>query len=272
MCKLIRNKMPSRAQIIATVGPASGTVELLRQLVAHQMDVMRLNFSWGTYGEHAAYISNLRQVALETGKRIPIIQDLSGPREQEMNGHRFDSTKDILTEKDLKDLAFGVEQKVDYIAMSYVGLADDIKKIKSEITKLGASISVIAKIERKVAIDNLDSILLEADAIMIARGDMGNEIPLEQIPFVQADIIKKCKTAKKPVITATQMMLSMVDNDTPSRAEITDIVNAILEGSDAVMLSEESARGKHPVEAVEFMERAVMEAEKHENKPIINPL
>ena len=264
--------MPSRAQIIATIGPASGTVELLRQLIAHQMDVMRLNFSWGTYEEHATYISNLRQVASESGKHIPIIQDLSGPREQETSGHRFDSAKDILTEKDLKDLTFGVEQEVDYIAMSYVGSADDIKRIKFEITKLEANIPVIAKIERKIAIDNLDSILVEADAIMIARGDMGDEIPLEQIPFVQSEIIKKCKTAKKPVITATQMMLSMVDNDKPSRAEITDIVNAILEGSDAVMLSEESARGKHPIEAVEFMERAVMEAEKHENKPIINPL
>ena len=264
--------MSSRAQIIATIGPASGTVELLRQLVLHQMDVIRLNFSWGTYKEHATYISNLRQVASEVGKHIPIMQDLSGPREQETGGHHFDAEKDILTKKDLEDLAFGVEQKVDYIAMSYVGSADDIKRMKSEIAKLGANIPVIAKIERKIAIDNLGSILLEADAIMIARGDMGNEIPLEQIPFVQAEIIKKCKTAKKPVITATQMMLSMVDNDKPSRAEITDIVNAILEGSDAVMLSEESARGKHPIEAVEFMERAVMEAEKHENKPIINPL
>ena len=241
-------------------------------MIAHQMDVMRLNFSWGTYDEHTSYIKNLRLAAAEAGKHIPIIQDLSGPREQETSGHHFDAEKNILTDKDLKDLAFGVEQKVDYIAMSYVGTADDIVRIKSEITKFGATIPVIAKIERKIAIDNIDSIIAVADAIMIARGDMGNEIPLEKIPFVQAEIISKCKIAGKPVITATQMMLSMVENDKPSRAEITDVVNAILEGSDAVMLSEESARGKHPIETVEFMERAVAEAEKHENKFEIHSL
>jgi pyruvate kinase len=264
--------MNSRAQIVATVGPASGSIEILRQMIAHQMDVIRLNFSWGTYEEHASYINNLREASAEVGRYIPIIQDLSGPREQETDGHHFDAEKDVLTEKDLKDLAFGVEQNVDYIAMSYVGTADDIKRIKSEIYKLGAKIPVIAKIERRIAIDNFDSIVTEADAIMIARGDMGNEIPLEQIPFVQKEIIEKCKIAGKPVITATQMMLSMVDNNKPSRAEVTDVVNAILEGSDAVMLSEESARGKHPVETVEFMERAVAEAEKHEIKFEIHPL
>ncbi|KKR36799.1 MAG: Pyruvate kinase [Candidatus Yanofskybacteria bacterium GW2011_GWF1_44_227] len=266
------HNMPSKAQIVATIGPASGSVEILRKLIGHQVDAIRLNFSWGTYEEHAGYIANVRQVAEELNKRVPIIQDLSGPREQETSGHHFDSEKEILTAKDLTDLAFGIDQKVEYVAMSYVGSAEDIKKLRSEMAKLGASIPVIAKIERKIAIDNVDSIIAEADAIMIARGDMGNEIPLEQIPFTQKMITEKCKAAKKPVITATQMMLSMVESLEPTRAEITDVVNAILNGSDAVMLSEESARGKHPVEVVEFMERAVNEAEKHEPKMDINPL
>jgi pyruvate kinase len=264
--------MSSRAQIVATIGPASASLEIIRELVKHQLDVVRLNFSWGTHEEHASYITNVRTAAAEAGRRIPIIQDLSGPREQETSGHHFDTEKDILTEKDLKDLAFGLQQKVDYVAMSYVGSAEDIKRLRAEMAKLGANAPIIAKIERKVAIDNIDSIVAEANAVMIARGDMGNEIPLEQIPFVQAEIIKKCKLANKPVITATQMMVSMVENAEPTRAEITDVVNAILEGSDAVMLSEESARGKHPVEAVEFMERAVAEAEKHELSSKVNPL
>ncbi len=264
--------MSSRAQIVATIGPASGSVEVLRELLKHQMDVARLNFSWGSHDDHRVYINNIRQAAQEINKRVPIIQDLSGPREQETQGHHFDENKSILTEKDLKDLAFGVEQKVDYVAMSYVGSANDIIKLREEMDKLGTRIPIIAKIERKVAIDNFDSILAETDAVMIARGDMGNEIPLEQIPFVQEEITKKCKAAKKPVITATQMMLTMVENDKPSRAEISDIVEAILDGSDAVMLSEESARGKHPIEAVEYMERAIAEAERHENRKEVNPL
>lgn len=237
------------------------------------MDVVRLNFSWGTYDEHAGYIAATRDVAKELGKTVPIIQDLSGPRVQGGDGHHFaEGTADILTEKDLRDLQFGVSQNVEYVAMSYVGTAADIARLRNEIAKAGGSSSVIAKIERKEALDNLDEIIAASDAVMVARGDLGNEISLERIPFIQWDIIKACKKAEKPVITATQMLVSMTESPSPTRAEVTDVAFAVLIGSDAVMLSEETARGKHPIEAVAVMEQIVQEAEKHEFAAKLNPL
>lgn len=265
--------MVSKAQIVATIGPATKGKEIIKELIAHNMDVVRLNFSWGTYSEHAGYIKNVRDNAKEVGKRIPIIQDLSGPRVQETDGHEFkEGTIDIITEKDLKDLQFGIEQEIDYIAMSYVGNAGDVLKLREHMKTLGKIIPIISKIERKVALDNLDEIIKVSDAVMVARGDLGNEVPLEQIPFIEKDIIAKCKIAGKPVIVATQMMLSMTENPIPTRAEVTDVAYAIINGADAVMLSEESANGKYPLEAVEMMERGILEAEKHVKDIKINLL
>lgn len=265
--------MPSKAQIIATIGPATKGKEIIKEMIKHQMDAVRLNFSWGTYEEHAGYIKNVREDAKEAGKRIPIIQDLSGPRVQEKTGHEFKKgTEEIITAKDLADLKFGIEQGVDYVAMSFVGSANDILKLRGKMQEFGKVIPIIAKIERKIALDSIDEIIKTADAIMIARGDLGNEIPLEQIPFVEKDIIEKCKIAGKPVIVATQMMYSMIENPLPTRAEMTDIAYAILNGADAVMLSEESAVGKHPLEVVEMMEREILETEKHLKNFEINPL
>lgn len=265
--------MNSKAQIIATIGPATKNKKMIREMAEHNMDAARLNFSWGTYGEHEEYIKNIREAAQKFGKRIPIIQDLSGPREQGKAGHEFDKKAgDIFTAKDLADLKFGIGQKIDYVAMSYVGSAADVEKLRKEIKKLGADIPIIAKIERKIAVQNLDEIIKAANAVMIARGDLGNEIPLEQIPFVEKDIIERCKRAGKPVIVATQMMISMAQSDKPTRAEITDIAFAILNGADAVMLSEESANGKYPLEAVIMMEKAIQEAEKHSKDIKINNL
>jgi pyruvate kinase len=254
----------SKTQIVATLGPASKELAVIKAMVAHQMDVARLNFSWGTYEEHADYISNVRLAAQEAGRSILIIQDLSGPREQEQDGHHFDGSEgNVLTPKDLKDLEFGLSQKVDYVAMSYVGTENDVLGLRNQIKKLGEETKVIAKIERNEALKNIDKIIESSDAIMIARGDLGNAVPLEQIPFLQRSIIHKCKAVNKPVITATQMLLSMTQNNKPTRAEVTDVAFAILNGSDAVMLSEESARGKYPVEAVAMMEKIVLEAEKY---------
>lgn len=265
--------MNSKAQIVVTLGPATKDREIIKQMMMHQMDIVRLNFSWGNYTEHEGYIKTVREVARELGKIIPIIQDLSGPRIQIGATHVFDSAKDsILTEKDLRDLDVGIKQKVDYIAMSYVGDANDVLTLIEEIKKRGADIPVISKIERKKALDNIDEIINVSDGIMIARGDLGEAIPIEQIPFVEKDIIEKCKSVHKPVITATQMMISMTDNIAPTRAEITDIAYAIMNGSDAVMLSEETAIGKYPVEVVKIMERVILESEKHLKNFIINPL
>jgi pyruvate kinase len=128
--------------------------------------------------------------------------------------------------------------------------------------KLGKILPIISKIERKIAYENLDEIIDVSDAIMIARGDLGNEVPLEKIPFIEKNIIVKCKEKGKPVIVATQMLLSMTQNPTPTRAEVTDVAYAIINGADAVMLSEESASGKYPVEAVIMMEKIISESEK----------
>lgn len=253
----------SRVQIVATIGPTSGTREGIEALVTAGMDVMRLNFSHGTHEEHATYIANLRAVAQMRNVCIPIIQDLSGPREVKTDGHGFDTTKLEITEKDLKDLDFGIAQGVEYIAQSYVGGPADVLAMRAAIEKRGAHIPIIAKIERSEAVTQIDSIIAVSDAIMIARGDLGEAVPLEQIPFIERDIIAKCNTAGKPVITATQMMLSMVESPTPTRAEVTDVAFAVIEGSDAVMLSEETARGKHPQETVAMMEKIAIEAEKH---------
>ncbi len=263
----------SRAQIVATIGPASRDPEIIKKMISHQMDVARLNFSWGSYEEHDHYIKTIRQAAHELDRKIPIIQDLSGPRMKTEDGHEINPDAiEVITPKDLADLKFGLEHKVDYIAMSYVGSKDDVLRIKHEIKNLGGHTQVIAKIERKIALNNLDSIIHVADAIMIARGDLGNEVPLEKIPFIGLDIIKRCKEALKPVITATQMMLSMTENPTPTRAEVTDVAFAIVNGSDAVMLSEETARGKYPVETVIMMEKIVSESERYLSRTHLSPL
>jgi pyruvate kinase len=263
----------SRAQIIATLGPATKELAIIKKLIKHQMDAARLNFAWGTYKEHGLYIKNVRQAAQELGRRIPIIQDLAGPRIQKTKGHHFNPvSKQIITKKDLRDLAFGLEQQVDYIALSYVGTASDIILLKNEIKKLNSQVPVIAKVERRIALENLDEIVKASDALMIARGDLGNEVPLEKIPFLQRMIIKKTKQAQKPVITATQMLLSMTQKPSPTRAEVSDVAHAILDGSDALMLSEETAIGKYPLKAVLMMEKIILEAEKHGEKTLLNLL
>lgn len=263
--------MPSRSQIVCTIGPASKDLQVLRQLIAHQMDVARLNFSWGTHADHAEFIANIRQAAEESGRTIPIIQDLSGPRVQDESGHHVDpNAESVITEKDLNDLDFGLSQKVDYVCMSYVGSANDMKRLRGEIKKRVGSAKAMAKIERKEALANLEEIITESNAIMIGRGDLGQSIPIEQIPFVEAHIIRLCKAAHKPVIVATEMLKTMTDSPIPTRAEVTDIAYAVILGADAVMLSEETARGKYPVEAVSVMERVVLEAEKYERE--VNPL
>jgi pyruvate kinase len=165
------------------------------------------------------------------------------------------------TEKDRQDLLFGIQHGVDLIGLSYVKEAADIGEVKRMLEKESADIPVIAKIERKEALEHIDEILLASDGIMVARGDLGMETPLERIPNVQKMLIRKANGLGKPVITATQMLRSMVDHTRPTRAEVTDVVNAIYDGTDAVMLSEETASGQFPVEAVQMMAKIAQAAE-----------
>lgn len=166
-----------------------------------------------------------------------------------------------LTEKDKKDLAFGIENEVDYVALSFVRNAADILEAKMFMKKHKAAIPLIAKIEKHEALANIDEVIPLVDAVMVARGDLGVETPLENVPQVQKMLIQKSNQSGKPVITATQMLRSMVDSPRPTRAEVTDVANAILDGTDAVMLSEETAVGRYPVEAVRMMVRIAEDAE-----------
>jgi len=168
-----------------------------------------------------------------------------------------------LTEKDYQDILFGIKNRVDFIGLSFIRNAEDILRVKKILKENGVEdISLIAKIEKREAVDNLKEIIEVSDGIMIARGDLGVEIPLENVPLVQKDIIKRCNFVGKPVITATQMLMSMVNVPRPTRAEVTDVANAILDGTDAVMLSEETAVGNYPLEAVETMNRIALRTEK----------
>ncbi|MDP2630032.1 MAG: pyruvate kinase [Candidatus Uhrbacteria bacterium] len=339
-------------KIVCTIGPASESKEILRKLVKAGMNVARLNFSHGTYANHAKLIRNIRSVAKEMDQPIAILQDLQGPRirigevvdtgiqikkgdeiilvpqseykaggtpvmlpnhypplsEEVKKGQHIliaDGTMDLkvsrikgkqiycevivgglvkshkginvpgatllapsMTKKDREDLAFGVSQHVDYVALSFVRTGKDIKTLRSLLTRLSDEhvaalhIGIIPKIERWEAVENFDEILKLSDGIMVARGDLGLEIPAEKVPIVQKMLIKKCIDAHKPVIVATQMLESMTTNNRPTRAEVSDVANAIIDHTDAVMLSGESAAGKYPVQAVTMMARIAHETER----------
>ncbi len=165
------------------------------------------------------------------------------------------------TERDRRYLALGLEHGVDLVAVSFVRTASDIEEVREFIRKKRSEPMIVAKIEKKEAVDNMDRIIEATDAVMVARGDMGVENPIEEVPELQKSIISKCRSKGVPVITATQMLESMVDNASPTRAEVTDVANAILDGTDAVMLSEETAVGKYPVECVEVLNRVALKAE-----------
>ena len=167
-----------------------------------------------------------------------------------------------MTENDKADLLFGIEQKVDWIGLSFVRNAEDIIDLKKIIDEHDWKPRVIAKIEKPEALENLDEIIAVTDGVMVARGDLGVELPMEQVPVIQKNIVKKCIAAGKPVIIATQMMESMITNPSPTRAEVNDIANAVMDGADAVMLSAETSVGAFPVLAIRHMQRTVAEAEK----------
>ena len=170
-----------------------------------------------------------------------------------------------VTEKDINDLNFGLKNDVDWIALSFVRSAKDILELKNLIKNNGYSTKVIAKIEKPQAIKNIDDIITESDGLMVARGDLGVEVPMETVPIIQKKIVDKCNLACKPVIIATQMLESMITSKTPTRAESNDVANAVLDGTDAVMLSAESATGKYPLLAVESMSRIINSVEKTSN-------
>lgn len=181
-----------------------------------------------------------------------------------MNLPGVKTTVASFTDKDIEDLKFGLAQGIDYVALSFVRTANDVRQLREVIIRegqKGVRVPIVAKIEKPEAVENIDSIIEEADVIMVARGDLGVELPPEDVPPVQKMIVRKCNHAGKPVIIATQMLESMIENPRPTRAEASDVANAVLDGADAVMLSGETSVGKFPIEAVQTMDRIIRKAE-----------
>jgi len=332
----------NRTKIVCTLGPVSSSKEMIVKLLEAGMDIVRLNFSHGSHESHAETIINVRAAAKDLGIRVPILQDLSGPKlrtgklteepveliegaaftltaedvpgsaeKVSMNcpelvadvnvgdtillgdgdlileitektdveiitrvkaGGALGSRKGICapgvsisaevpTEKDIADVKFGISQGVDLVALSFVRNAGEIRKLRRIMEDNGGAQKIIAKIEKREALDDLDNIIEAVDGIMIARGDLGLEMPIYDVPHYQKVITQSVNRAAKPVITATQMLESMVHNPRPTRAEVTDIANAIFDGTDAVMLSGETATGKYPVDAVRTMDQVACSTE-----------
>ena len=332
-----------RTKIVATIGPASSSPEMIRQLIRAGLDVARLNFSHGSYQDHEQVIYHLRSISEELDKPVTIMQDLQGPKirvgklSAEMislkqgelvtlvpetsykeepsfipldypyvaeeaqpgmqvlladglfelrvekisgdqvickviEGGELKSRKGVnfpnlnlrlpsMTEKDIRDLEFGLTQDVDWISLSFVRSAEDVRVLKKFLADHGKVKPVIAKIEKPQAVDHLEEILEEVQGIMVARGDLGVELNPEKVPMIQKRIIELCNRKGKPVITATQMLESMIVEPRPTRAEASDVANAIIDGTDAIMLSGETAMGNFPVKAVEMMNRIACDVE-----------
>jgi pyruvate kinase len=251
--------MPS-IQIIATIGPSSKDISTIARMADAGMSIARLNFSWGTHAEHGDFVKSVRLIAAERGIVIPIIQDLSGPRIQGSEGHTFDPHSSVITPKDVADLSFTLEHRPEYVALSFVRNAEDVLELRTLLSERSIDAKIIAKIERKEALEALDEIIDAADGIMVARGDLGEAIPYETVPFVKKDILKRCSEKKTPAVVATEMLTSMTEDVDPSRADISDIAQAILDGASATMLSNETAMGDFPVEAIAVMRTVVDEA------------
>ncbi|OQX50600.1 hypothetical protein B5M47_03650 [candidate division CPR3 bacterium 4484_211] len=238
------NNQPKNTKIIATIGPSSEDLTTLKDLIRAGADIFRFNLKHGTISWHNQIIEKAQKAAQSINKSIQILIDIPSLQLQE-------------------GIDLAINTKAAYVALSYVKTAIEITKLKKMVSRAEPPIAVIAKIETKEALDNFSEILQETDAIMVARGDLGRTISIEKVPSVQKEIIAACGKAGKMDIVATEMLLSMTANKIPTMAEVSDVTNAVLEGSDAVMLSEEVATGQYPVEAVKTMVEIVCEAEKH---------
>jgi pyruvate kinase len=333
----------NKTKIVATVGPASSSYEVLKQLILAGVDVFRLNFSHGDDRKNEEVISTIRQLNRELKISSSILVDLQGPKirigEVENNsiiletaatvqlstvecmgtssrisinypdfaadvnpgdriliddgkivlqiietnksnevtarvesGGKVSSRKGVnlpntklsmpsLTPKDLQDLQFALKHDVDWIGLSFVRTAADIIDLRNRIAQSGRNCRVIAKIEKPEALEEIDHIIRETDALMVARGDLGVELPMEEVPLIQKMLVNKCIQASKPVIIATQMMESMITNYSPTRAEVNDVANSVIDGADAVMLSGGTSVGLYPVRVVEHMRMIISKIE-----------
>ena len=237
----------SLTKIVATLGPAVEKRETLCLLIKTGASIFRFNLKYNTHRWHSALIQKTKEAARIIGKPVAILLDLPG-LDQKISFTNF-------LARNLKDLSLAAKHNADFLAISFVRNRKDIEFFKKQAKKFSLSARILAKIETRQALENFEEILDSANGIMIARGDLGKEIPVEEVPYYQKKIIRRCAERGKPVITATQMLESMVNNSSPTRAEVSDVANAILDYTDALMLSAETAIGKYPVKAVSVMER-----------------
>ncbi len=327
----------NKTKIIATMGPATSDIDMIKKIIIAGVDVCRINFSHGDWDTHLDIVKKIRQVNEELGTHVAILGDLQGPKlrigevegnkmllekgkimklttkatvskdniiyvkystlardvkvgervllddgklelefvnridsetveAKVINGGYLSSNKgfnlpssslsvDSLTTKDKKDLEFIMKHDFDWVALSFVREADDIHRLRKILQEHQCEARIIAKIEKPQAVHNIDEIIKATNAIMVARGDLGVEMPMEEVPMIQKRIVSKCIQASKPVIIATQMMESMIESPTPTRAEANDVANAVMDGADAVMLSAETSVGKYALKAVEAVEK-----------------
>jgi pyruvate kinase len=326
--------MGRRAKIVCTLGPATASMQCIRDLVTAGMDVARLNFSHGTYADHEAAYNMVREAANDTGRSVGILADLQGPKIRlgriaggpvpwatgeivrittddvpgdhdrvsttyeglardvkiddrllvddgkvaltvigvngsdveclvveggPVSNHKGLSLPGVavsvpaMSAKDEEDLRFALGLSVDLVALSFVRSPQDANLVRTIMGEAGVRVPVIAKLEKPEAVADLEGIVEAFDGLMVARGDLGVELPLEQVPLVQKRAIQMCREQAKPVIVATQMLESMIESSRPSRAEVSDVANAVLDGADALMLSGETSVGRHPVQVVRTM-------------------
>ena len=333
-----------RAKIVATLGPATASYEMIRSIIDAGVDVTRFNLSHGDYSEHEQRLANVRKAADDAGRAVAVLVDLQGPKIRlgrfvdgphdlavgdvfKITTEDVPGTKEIvsttfkglpgdvgpgdtmliddgkvrvevtsvdgpvvttkvlvagtvsnnkginlpgvavnvpaLSEKDEDDLRWGLRIGCDLVALSFVRNASDVDRVHEIMAEAGRKVPVLAKIEKPQAVDHLEEIIEAFDGIMVARGDLGVELPLEAVPIVQKHAVELCRRMAKPVIVATQMLESMIDNPVPTRAEASDVANAVLDGADAVMASGETSVGAYPVKVVETMARIIDSTEEH---------
>ena len=238
-------------KIVGTLGPASSSPDVIEEMLAGGMNIARLNLAYGTFSEHSQVIADLRELDRKLDLSTGILLDMPGSK------YSTGDVRDVFSDH----LEFAVSENVDFIALSYISSAQQVIAVRGLLAEMNAGIPLVAKIERAQALENCAAIFQVCDGVMVARGDLANEISIEKVPLAQKKLINEANRRGKPVITATQMLESMVRSVTPTRAEATDVANAVLDGSDALMLSEETAIGSYPVEAVGMMAKIAMETE-----------
>ena len=264
-----------KTKIICTLGPASGTYDQLKKMALAGMNVARINMSHGLYEEHQIKIDNIKKVRRSLGMPIPVMIDTKGPeiRIGTFEKGKIEVTEGIpnvklnmpfLSEQDKRDLDFGIKNGAEMYAASFVQDGQSVRDIRDYLTSHGAKdVCIVSKIESQSGVDNIDEIIRESDGIMVARGDLGVELPYEKLPAIQKMLITKSRMQGKFVITATEMLESMITKLRPTRAEIVDVANAVYDGSSCVMLSAESAVGINPPNTIATMARIAEEAERN---------